>query len=637
MSHHTSQETFKGGQITNNLYAWKTITRDPWVLDVVKGLKIPFLQIPVQESEPRPYRLSQTECEAATTEISKLLELDVLEEVLDTPMQVVSNVFLREKKDGSHRMILDLTWVNTFVEYEHFKMHGFHTAVEMMREGCWLGSVDLRHAYYSVSIDSEYRKFLRFRWNDKLYGYKAMPNGLACAPRYFTKILNPVFAHLRKQGHEVFQYLDDSFVISDTREQCENSLTILCQTLESLGFVVHKDKSVLQPTKQLNFLGFDLDSERMIVELTKEKVEKFTRAATELLNNTYPTIREVAGLVGLMISYTPAFHYASAHIKNLEKDKIEALKLSKGNFNVKMVLSQEAVSDVNWWLKNINNSGKNIDISDPDVLIFADASQEGWGASCEDQSIGGRWDDEEILLHINVLELKAIYYALRSFCKKDNLHIEIMTDNTTALAYVKHMGGVRSIQCNEQAQLIWAWIEEHSSWLTISHIPGVENVVADYKSRNFSDNVEWKLSPKLFQRVCEVFGQPNIDLFASRLNKQIDIYVSFKPDPFAYAIDAFNMTWKGYFFYAFPPFSCVPKVLRKVLREQARGILIVPWWPTQPWWARLMNLHLRHIRFRPKNSNLIPIGKPKNVEFLNKCPLGAFLFMGRSYCDKGLI
>ena len=631
VSQRTEQDTFQGGQIQNNIAAWKNITKDPWVLDVVEGLKIPFVQVPNQTKEPYPYKLSQIECEAASLEIQKLIDLNVLELTEDTLDQVISNIFLRDKKDGSYRMILDLTWLNKLVDYEHFKMHGLHTAVDMIRHECWMGSVDLRHAYYSVSMDDRFRKYLRFRWNGLLYQYKAMPNGLACAPRYFTKILNPIFAHLRQQGHEVFQYLDDSFVVADSKQKCHDSLLALCTTLSDLGFVVHNDKSVLEPTKQLIFLGFQVDSQEMTVELTQDKERKFTRAATDVLEKSQCSIREVAGLVGLMISYLPAFHYAGAHVKNLEKDKIEALKSSKGDFNATMVISQNGKSDIFWWLENIENSGRSIDFTHPDFTIFTDASEEGWGASLHDQHIGGRWDYQELQLHINVLELRAIYYALRSFCKDKHMHIKIMTDNTTALAYVKHMGGVRSIECNEQSQLIWNWIEEHESWLTIAHIPGVKNVTADYKSRHFSDNVEWSLADKHFQKICNIFGQPDIDLFASRLNKKVQNYVSFQPDPFASMIDAFTISWKDYFFYAFPPFSCIPKVLKKVIKENAVGILVVPWWPTQPWWARLMNLHLRHITFRPKKNNLIPIGKPNNVDFLNSCPLGAFLFTENSY------
>ena len=287
-----------------------------------------------------------------------------------------------------------------------------------------------------------------------------------------------------------------------------------------------------------------------------------------------------------------------------------------------MFLSQQSKDDIAWWLINIDNSAKHLNIALPEVILFTDASEEGWGAHIETETTGGRWSPHESLFHINVLELK----ALKALCRTKGMHVNVMTDNTTALAYVKHMGGVRSPECDNEARRIWSWCEANDIWLTIAHIPGKENVLADYKSRHFSDNVEWKLNPKLFDRICHTFGKPQVDLFATRLNKQIDIFVSWQPDPYSVAVDAFTICWTNRNFYAFPPFSCVARCIAKILKEGACGILIVPWWPTQTWWARLINLGLRRVKFRPRKNNLLPIGKPKNEMFLNKCPLGAFLF-----------
>ena len=628
--------TFSAGRISQYVGAWKQVTHDPWVIHVVEGFRIPFYEIPKQTREPFPYRLSPTESEAATLEVQKLCEKGVLEIVESDETQVLSNIFLRPKKDGTFRMILDLTWVNKHVIYEHFKMCSLETAKDMLRENCWMASVDLRDAYYSVRVHEEDRKYLRFKWNGLIYQFTCMPNGLACAPRFFTKLLNPVFAHLRNQGHETFQYIDDSFIVADTKEDCIQSVTALCDLLQSLGFVIHQDKSILEPSQVLNFLGFTLDSVNMKVFLTNDKEEKFLKAAKETLAKKYPTIREVAGLIGLMIAYSRAFDFALAHVKCLERDKIEALKISKGNFSATMSISHEGICDIWWWINHIHQSGKNVYISDPDFDLYVDASEAGWGAHVGDTSTGGRWTFEESQDHINILELRAIYFALKSFCKQDFTHVKVLTDNTTALAYVKHMGGVRSSQCNELAQQIWRFCEEHTIWITIAHVPGVHNVVADYKSRHFSDNVEWTLSPRLFDRICDHFGLPDIDLFASRLNNKLPIYVSFTPDPGAFAIDAFTIAWNQFnFFYAFPPFSCISKVLRKIVHDQATGVLVVPWWPSQPWWARLHKLAKKTLKFKVKENNLIPVGTPNNIEFLNRCPLGACLFFAKSVLAQG--
>ena len=623
---------FSAGRISKFLDAWKQLSQDPWIIHVVKGFRIPFHTIPTQQRVPFPYKLSSIETKAANVEIQKLCAKGVLEVAYLDKDQVLSNIFLRPKKDGSYRMILDLTWVNKHVVYEHFKMCSLETAKDMLRENCWMASVDLRDAYYSVRVHEQDRKFLRFMWNGIIYQFTCMPNGLACAPRFFTKLLNPIFAYLRNLGHETFQYIDDSFVVADTKLQCSCSITALCDVLEKLGFIIHEDKSILEPVRILHFLGFTLNSIVMKVFLTKDKEVKFLKATNETIQKSTPTIREVAGLIGLMTAYSKAFDFAKAHIKWLEKDKNDALISSKGSFAATMIISSRGMLDISWWLANISNSGKHVYISEPDFDLYADASELGWGAHANDTQTGGRWTLRESQDHINVLELRAIYFALKSFCIHDNLHVKIFTDNTTALAYVKHMGGVRSVECHKVAQLIWNFCEAHSIWITIAHIPGVENVKADYKSRNFSDNVEWSLSNNLFNNVCEHFGHPDVDLFASRLNNKKPKYVSFTPDPGAFAIDAFTISWREFkLFYAFPPFSCIFKTIRKIVQDQATGILIVPWWPSQPWWARLHKLSSRSMRFRVKNHNLVPVGNPQNINFLNKCPLGAFLFSQKPF------
>ena len=74
---------------------------------------------------------------------------------------------------------------------------------------------------------------------------------------------------------------------------------------------------------------------------------------------------------------------------------------------------------------------------------------------------------------------------------------------------------------------------------------------------------------------------PEIDLFASRVNKQFPLYASYKPDPKALAIDAFTMQWTNLKLYAFPPFSVIPLVLNRICRDKAQGIVVIPDWTTQ--------------------------------------------------------
>ena len=113
---------------------------------------------------------------------------------------------------------------------------------------------------------------------------------------------------------------------------------------------------------------------------------------------------------------------------------------------------------------------------------------------------------------------------------------------------------------------------------------------ADLESRSVHDNTEWKLNEKLFAKICNTFGTPEIDLFASRLNAQLDRYCSWKPDPGAIAVDALAESWSDQYFYAFPPFNLIGKCLQKIELEQAEGLMVVPFWPTQPWFSKFTQL-----------------------------------------------
>ena len=106
-------------------------------------------------------------------------------------------------------MILNLKSSNEHVEYHHFKIDTLQSAIRLMTPNCYMASVDLRDAYYSVPIHIDDQKYLRFYWKGRLSKFTCLPNGLACAPRLFTKILKPVYAMLRQRGHLNVGYIDE--------------------------------------------------------------------------------------------------------------------------------------------------------------------------------------------------------------------------------------------------------------------------------------------------------------------------------------------------------------------------------------------------------------------------------------------
>lgn len=210
-------------------------------------------------------------------------------------------------------------------------------------------------------------------------------------------------------------------------------------------------------------------------------------------------------------------------------------------------------------------------------------------------------------MHINALELKAILFTLRTFERElTDKHVKVFCDNTTAVTYVNEMGGTKSQACNDVAVMIWEWCIQHNAWVTCSHIPGEDNLVADAASRNFNSWHEWKLDVPTFRLLCNLFGTPSIDLFASRLNKQVTPFCSWKPDPEAAFFDAFSLNWDRFTLpYLFPPFSLISRCLQKIRAERVKGWIVVPFWTSQPWMGMLLRMLIDHPRLIRKSRHIL--------------------------------
>ena len=99
------------------------------------------------------------------------------------------------------------------------------------------------------------------------------------------------------------------------------------------------------------------------------------------------------------------------------------------------------------------------------------------------------------------------------------------------------------------------------------------------------------LNPEIFQKAIKHLKfKPDLDCFASSLNTRLPKYISYKPDLYACLIDAFSVHWGFYKCYLFPPFSLIGHTLQKICMDQTEVILVVPKWPTQPWYNNVQGM-----------------------------------------------
>jgi hypothetical protein len=573
-------------------------------LSCVKGHKLPFTKTPLQAQAPH-FGPAPKDFESMSKAVQELLIIGAISPCSPRPGQYLSRVFLADKPNGQKRFILNLKHLNKCIAAPHFKMEDIRTAQRLVTKHCFAASIDLKDAYFLIPVRPKDRKYLRFSLENQLFEFNCLPFGLSSAPYTFTKIMKPVTHALRKKGVVCVNYLDDFFIIGETFQECSQSVDLTVSLLTSLGFIINSRKSVLTPSTRCKFLGFLLDTNRLTLELPREKKSKIKQRVEHFKNKTSCLIQEFARFIGTLVSACPAMKYGWLYTKRFERCKQLALQANSFNFQSQMNLSSHLQSDFLWWERNIDVGYNDIKRDSFHLEIFTDASLTGWGACTETEKTHGWWTETEKLDHINYLELKAIYLALQCFTKNlANQYILIRSDNTTAVSYINRMGSVRFPKLANLARKIWRFCEVKNNFLTASYIPTGANLQADRESRTLLPDTEWSLSDNIFRQIVSHFGRPEIDLFASQHNFKCKTYFSWLRDPGATGVDAFTANWGSWYFYAFPPFCLILRTLQKIIHDKAQGILVVPYWPSQPWFPLLEKLTTDQIIFEPSTDLL---------------------------------
>lgn len=109
-------------------------------------------------------------------------------------------------------------------------------------------------------------------------------------------------------------------------------------------------------------------------------------------------------------------------------------------------------------------------------VVMTDASLTGRGATQEGRTVNGLWLSRLCSAHINYLELLTIWKSLNYFLPRlQGHHVLVHCDNTTAVKYINHQGGMLSSKLHALAHKLLLW----SSWFFLSlhatRVPGILN------------------------------------------------------------------------------------------------------------------------------------------------------------------
>ena len=331
--------------------------------------------------------------------------------------------------------------------------------------------------------------------------------------------------------------------------------------------MINEKKSDLVPSQSAKYLGMTIDTGAGKVFPFLARVEKFLTVAERFCSMPSPPAQLWQVILGHLASLERLVPHGRLRMRSLQWHLKAQWSPESDPPSLPVALPEEARRDLSWWMvKDHLFMGVRFGAPAPDLHLYSDASSSGWGAHLLDQNVSGVWSVQEKLLHINLLEMKALFLGLQAF-QEDvaGHHVTAMCDNSTVVAYVNKQGGTVSRSLCLLTSRLLRWTESFDVHLNARYLPGESNILADVLSRRGQDvGTEWSLHPQVARALLRAWGNPSIDLFATCLNAKLPLYCSLVPDPQAVFEDAFRLPWDDLDLYAFPPFALVGRVIARV-------------------------------------------------------------------------
>ena len=382
-----------------------------------------------------------------------------------------------------------------------------------------------------------------------------------------------------------------SLLLGEESQGVDQGLLSLCHTL---GIVINEKKSDLVPSQSAKYLGMTIDTGAGKVYPSLARVEKFLAVAERFCSMQSPPAQLWQVILGHLASLERLVPHVRLRMHSLQWHLKTQWSPESDPPSLPVALPEEARRDLSWWMVNDHLlTGVRFGTPAPDLHLYSDASSSGWGAHLLDQNVSGVWSAQEKLLHINLLEMKALFLGLQAF-QEDvaGHHVTAMCDNSTVVAYVNKQGGTVPRSLCLLTSCLLRWMESFDVHLDARYLPGKSNVLADVLSRRGQVvGTEWSLHPQVARALLRAWGNPSIDLFATCLNAKLPLYCSLVPDPQAVFEDAFRHPWHDLDLYSFPPFALVGRVIARVQQSSRVAMtLVAPLWPEKEWFADLLLL-----------------------------------------------
>ena len=214
---------------------------------------------------------------------------------------------------------------------------------------------------------------------------------------------------------------------------------------QQLGWLVNLEKSELEAKQNFDFVGYQFDLMFGQVRLTPDRWQNLQEKMLKLLSLPVCPVQEFMSLIGLLTATEKEVHLGRLYMRPIQWHLKNNWRVPESLRKV-IPIPRSLHPHLQWWLKEDNVlAGQPLHPIKHALQIFTYTSIEGWGAHIDEHTTRGTLSLLGSKLHINYLELKAVFLALKEFqdlCS--NKIVLVATDNTTVVSYINKEGGMRS-------------------------------------------------------------------------------------------------------------------------------------------------------------------------------------------------
>ena len=583
-----------GGRLAHFAQNWAKITDDEWVLFLVrKEYRIPFLERPILS--PHPVTFQQPLSQQLEEEVASLLSKGAVEEIIPECPGYCSRIFLVPKKNGKLRLIIDLSVLNHFVYTQTFKMEAQRKVKDAVQLNDWAFSLDLTDAYLHVPIHRGSCKYLRFTLRGRVYQFKALPFGLSTSPFKFTRLMTVISTFLRRRAINLPPYLDNWLARNQNRRRLLEHRQFILSLINSLGLIINYEKSDLVPAQVFTFIGMEFLTRINIVRVPQTRQMTILETVRMFSQKTSVSARDFLSLLGQLNAAADLAMLGRLHLRPLQMFLRNQWKPQILPYCHQIGMATEILQHLKWWLQEGRyHQGIPLRIDPPSHTIFTDASSVRLGSSCGAGGTSVSWSMDRRPIpapHQCARDESNFSLSIRSCSQGKELHcIGVNGQYYNGSLYKAsgrdpfHSTLRGGVECPELvlSPQHTAVSEAHTGQVQHSSRPDVQN--------RQTISTEWSLNQEIANKIFQIMDFPSIDLFATRLNHRLPLYVSPIPDQKALSKDALKMDWNRIYAYAFPPFHLIPAVINKIRLSQCKIVLIAPLWPDRPWFPELLSL-----------------------------------------------